>query len=273
MIPGFVVFCTGLVGVVCCAAPPVAALLLYKKCGGNASAFFWGCGMYLIFNVMLAAPVNAVISVSPLAEALWFIVLYSGLSAAMMDGFGRIAAFRLGMKRNLMPINALLYGLGYGWIDCVLLLGLDSIYVAAIGAAYNRDPAALDALEQPEMIGALTQQLQTTDVGSLLAAGLDCLLTVVLQMTLAQMMMTAVAKRKGWYTVLAILLQHTCVCASVWVNEVTRSMPLCLAVRVVFIAAAVLLALRTRTYWEEKEEENAAPLAEVWNAPLPRRRM
>ena len=67
------------------------------------------------------------------------------------------------------------------------------------------------------------------------------------------------------------MLQHICVCAIVWVGEVTQSMPLCLAVRVVFLAAAILLALRTKTLWEEKEPTAGAPRAETWNTRLPRR--
>lgn len=271
MIPGSVLFCTGLVGIACCAVPALAALLLYKKCGGNVSAFFLGCGMYLLFNVMLNSTVGAIVSMTSAAEKLWFVVLYSGLSAALMDGFGRIAAFRWALKRNLCPTNAMLYGLGFGWVDCVLLLGIDSIYSAAFGSAYNRDPAALEALGAPEMVAALTQQLKTTDIGQLLASGVDRLLAVVLQMALAQLMMTAIAKTKGGYTILAILLQHVCVCAIVWMDEITGSILLGLVIRLVFTAVAILLALRTKEYWEQTKKEEAAKLSETWNAPLPRR--
>ena len=38
-----------------------------------------------------------------------------------------------------------------------------------------------------------------------------------------------------------------------------------------FLAVAILLALRTRALWEEKEPETSAPRAETWNARLPRR--
>ena len=271
MISGFTLFCIGFVGIVCCAVPPIAALLLYKKCGGTAAAFFWGCGMYIMFNIVLSTPVGAILTMTPLAEQLWFTVLYSGLTAAMMDGFGRIAIFRWGLKNEQKPVNALLYGLGFSWVDCVVLLGIDSIFTAAFGATYNRDPAALDALGAPEMVAALTQQLQNTDIGNLLASCAARLLACVLQMALAQLMMTAVAKRKGWYTVLTIVLQHVCVCIVVWVGEVTQSMPLCLAVRVVFLAAAILLALRTKTLWEETEPTAGAPRSETGNTRLPRR--
>ena len=115
------------------------------------------------------------------------------------------------------------------------------------------------------------QQLLATDIGGLLASGADRLLAVVLQMALAQLMMTAVAKRKGWYTVLTVVLQHVCVCTVVWVGEVTQSMPLCLAVRVIFTAAAILLALRTKELWTEKAPEAGVPRSETWNARLPRR--
>jgi spore maturation protein A len=86
MISGFTLFCIGFVGIVCCAVPPIAALLLYKKRGGTAAAFFWGCGMYIMFNIVLSTPVGAILTMTPLAEQLWFTVLYSGLTAAMMDG-------------------------------------------------------------------------------------------------------------------------------------------------------------------------------------------
>ena len=271
MIPGSILFCTGFVGIACCAVPALAALLLYKKRGGRAAAFFWGCAMYLVFNTVLSYPVNSIIAMTPLAEQLWFTVLYSGLTAAMMDGFGRIAIFRWGLKNDLCPTNAMLYGLGFGWVDCVLLLGIDTVYAAAFGSAYNRDPAALDALGAPELVEGMKQQLLATDIGGLLASGADRLLAVVLQMALAQLMMTAVAKRKGWYTVLTVVLQHICVCAVVWVGEITESMPLCLAVRMVFTAVAVLLALHTKTLWEKKEPEADAPRSETWNTRLPRR--
>ena len=68
MIPGSILFCTGLVGIACCAVPALAALLLYKKRGGRAAAFFWGCAMYLVFNTVLSYPVNSIIAMTPLAE-------------------------------------------------------------------------------------------------------------------------------------------------------------------------------------------------------------
>ena len=68
MISGFTLFCIGFVGIVCCAVPPIAALLLYKKRGGTAAAFFWGCGMYIMFNIVLTTPVGAILTMTPLAE-------------------------------------------------------------------------------------------------------------------------------------------------------------------------------------------------------------
>ncbi len=270
MIPGYILFAVGLVGILCCAAPALVALLLYKKRGGTASSFFWGSLMYIAFNVMLSYTLGSLVMLTPMADKLWFTVLFSGLSTALLDGFARLAAFRWMMKQSLSPINAMLFGLGYGWLDSLLLLGLDTIYIAAFGAAVNRDPAALDALGDPELVEAVTQQLLTIDLGQLAASCADRLLAVVMQMAFAQLMITAVAKRKGGYTILAFVVQHLCICAIVWVGEVTQNMLLSLAIRVVFAAVAVLLALHTKALWDEPEEE-APGLAQTWNARLPRR--
>ena len=149
------------------------------------------------------------------------------------------------------------------------LLMIALIFAPMLIAGYSGESEKRIAVVDDSKI--IAQQLQNTDIGNLLASCADRLLACVLQMALAQLMMTAVAKRKGWYTVLTVVLQHICVCAIVWVGEVTQSMPLCLAVRVVFLAVAILLALRTRALWEEKEPETSAPRAETWNARLPRR--
>lgn len=275
-IPGYILFCTGLAGIVCAALPAVIAYRLHKKTGAAVSAFFWGCGTYLILPLMLGQTLSSFVGILPFAGSLWFAVAYSALSLALLNAFARLGAFSWALKDDRSLPNALLFGIGLGWMDALLLLAIDLIFTTAVGLAINRDPAAFAALGNEELFVSLSEQLSTTAVGPLLLSAAERLVGVAMQAALAVLMMVGVGRRRGLYNLAAFALEAVCLAALVWLGETVGSPLLSLAVRLLFTAGAVWLALRSKKTWAETDAPitgASAGRVQTWNAPLRRRRM
>ncbi|MBQ8611951.1 MAG: YhfC family intramembrane metalloprotease [Oscillospiraceae bacterium] len=273
-IPGSVLFCTGLAGIACAALPVAAALRLHKKMGTAPAAFFWGCGAYLILPLMLGQTLSGLAGLLPFSGTLWFAVAYSALSVALLNLAARLAVFHWALKDDRSLPNAVQFGLGFGWTDALLLLAIDLIFTTALGLAINRDPAAFAALGNEEMLTALTAQLNGVKVGPMLASAAERLCAVVMQAALAVLMMVGVGRRRPLFTLAAFGLEAACLAALVWLGEITGSSLLSLAVRVVFTAAAVLLAMYSKKIWDETDAPitgASAGKTQTWNAPLRRR--
>lgn len=273
MISGFLLFCIVLVGLVCAGGPILLAWGLRRRLGGALASFFWGCGVYLVFVLGLEQTSHTVMAYAPAAQSLWFTVLYSGMAAMLFEGLGRLSAFRWLMKEHHTGPDALLFGLGMGWIAALILLGADMLYTAALGFALNRDPAAFAGTEAAAAVQALALQLRATPAGEVLLAGLDRVLAVGLQMALAYLMMTSVACRRARWTFAAMGLQLTVSCASVLAGALIGGALIGAAVQLVGCMAGAGLMILARRDWREDDPAQDAGGGTVItvNAPLPRR--
>ena len=273
MIPNSVLFCAGLAGIACAVLPAAAALWLHKKKGATTSAFFWGCGMYLILTITLGSTLSSLLGLLPITDALWFTVLTSSL-LAVLNSISRFTAFHWAMKDDRSPENGLAFGAGLGWLDALLMLALELVFIAAIGTAYNRDPAAFAEFTADKNFAATIAQLQNVSAGTLLVNGAERLTAVAMQMALCFLAMTGTTRRRPLLSWAAFGLEAACLCLSTWLSALTQSALLSLAVRVVFTAAAVLLARYSKKIWEETDAPitgASAGKTQTWNAPLRRR--
>ncbi len=273
-IPGYVLFCTGLTGILLAGAPIAAALWLHRKKGAAASAFFWGCGLYLVLTLALGQTLSSIAALLPVANALWFAVAYSAVSVAAFNALARMAAFKWIMKDERSLPNAVIFGVGLGWVDALLLLGIDLIFTTAIGLAINRDPAAFAELGNEEMLSSLAAQLSGTAGGPLLASGAERLVGIGMQAALAVPAMVGAGRRRPAYSLGAFALETACLAVLVWLGEVVGSPLLSLAVRLVFTAAAVAFAVFSRGIWGEQDAPTTGASSgnvQTWNKPLARR--
>ena len=101
-------------------------LIYYKKKGGQVSAFFVGCAVFVVFALLLESLVhNLVLKGLPVGEKILgntlLYALYGGLMAGLFEETGRFLAFKTVLKkRQDNDRNALMYGAGHGGIECIL---------------------------------------------------------------------------------------------------------------------------------------------------------
>ena len=62
-----------------------------------------------------------------LLDNIWLYAIYGGLAAGLFEETGRLAAMGLCMKKRLDKQNAIMYGIGHGGIEAILIAGLSGI--------------------------------------------------------------------------------------------------------------------------------------------------
>jgi len=188
----------------CLAGPPLVALLWHRRTAAPWRAFGWGAVVFLVSQVVLRLPwqipLSRWVSVSHPQWMTGFLV-FSGFTAGLFEETGRWVGYRTVLRRDRDPRAGVMFGLGHGGIEAMLLVGLSlaGLLVAWVMAANGRIPPgpALDAIRQQtagmEFLGA---QLAVVERASAMAMHVGLAL-VVLQCFVRQSL--------GWLF-LAILL-------------------------------------------------------------------
>lgn len=107
--------------------PVVLLILVYKKAKANILPFFIGCGVFVVFALILEQIMHTVVlgvTGTLLTGNVILYGLYGGLAAALFEETGRWVAMKFLMKKNLNRQNAIMYGVGHGGIEAMLLVGL-----------------------------------------------------------------------------------------------------------------------------------------------------
>ena len=126
---------TAIIGVICSIilsiGVPVALMIVNKKrYQAKISSFFIGAGTFLLFAMVLEQIMHILVikvgGLNPESNR-WLYYLYAALAAAVFEETGRIIAMRFWMKKNLNFPNALMYGIGHGGIEAILIGGLTGI--------------------------------------------------------------------------------------------------------------------------------------------------
>ena len=129
------------VAVLTAAAPLGIMGYLHRKKGGRWLPFLTGAAVFLLFAMGLEGIFNRLVIGGPLGPAvtgnIWLYALYGGLAAGIFEETGRLAAFRLVLRKRREPVTALSYGLGHGGIEAFLLVGLTMLANLSLGLAYS----------------------------------------------------------------------------------------------------------------------------------------
>ena len=144
---------------------PIFLMILVRiKTRARISVFFIGCGFFIAFVLILEQILHAIVLTAAgniLQSNIFLYGLYGGLAAALFEETGRFIAMKFCMKKCLDKNNALMYGVGHGGVEAILLVGLtyvnNLIYSMMINS--GRLQQTMSLLE-PSMQDALYSQLQ-----------------------------------------------------------------------------------------------------------------
>ena len=227
----FMIILNMLIGV---AIPVGLCIFCRKKWKCDFLPFFTGCGVMFLFAFVLEQIVHMIVLYGPAGSMIqgnmWLYALYGGLMAGLFEETGRLTAMKFFMK-DPDKKNAIMYGIGHGGIEAILVTGLNMISNLVTSMMINA--GSLESILAPlgdERQTLLTQlsALWTEPSWKFYMAGMERVSAVMLHIVLSYLVYMAVKNQKIIWYVLSVLL-HAAVNAGtilfaqvlpVWIVEV-----------------------------------------------------
>ena len=190
--------------------------------------------------------------------------LYGGVMAALFEEFGRLAAMKLFMKKTLTKENALMFGVGHGGIEAVLVVGILYISNLATSIMINTGSigAALGTLDEAARAATLESlsALWTTDAYLFFMPGVERISAIALHICLSYLVYRALryGEKRCFFAALGL---HFAVDAAAVL--LAGSIPLPALELILLAAMAVVVWLVSRLYRAE-----ASPAPDAGSAPV-----
>lgn len=190
-----------------------------------------------------------------LTENIWLYALYGGLAAGLFEETGRFIAMKFWMKKRLSKESSIMYGVGHGGIEAVLLVGFASIsnLITAFMINSGQIEGALSTIE--EGVGKETaiqglSVLWTTPGYQFFLAGVERVSAIALHICLSYLVYRAVKYGMKKYYLLAIGLHFLVDALTVLLANYA---PLVVLEVVLLVAVGVLAVIVWRMYMGEDE--------------------
>ena len=120
--------------------PVVLFTVWRKKTGANVASFLIGCCVFVVFvNILENAFHTIFLTITGTAltdNVLWY-AIYGGLAAGLFEECGRFIAMKTVMSKYINKKNSVMYGIGHGGIEAVLLLGTASVSSLVMAVMIN----------------------------------------------------------------------------------------------------------------------------------------
>lgn len=232
---------------VICIGLPLGLCIFWKiKSGARLSAFLIGCGTFVVSALILEQLLHAVVLTltgSLLTDRLWLYALYGGLAAGLFEETGRLLAMRFCMKKSLEKENAVMYGIGHGGVEAILITGLT--YASNLLMVLTVNSGGLGAVigavdqETGAMLFAQLSQLWELPASLFLLAGVERVSAIILHICLSYLVYKAVKDRKPGFYLLAVFLHFLVDAGTIFL---VRAIPVA-AMEGILLAVMLVLAL------------------------------
>lgn len=193
-----------------CVGLPVG-LCIYMKRVGKASlkSFFLGCGIFVVFALVLEQILHLIVravSGTFFSEHLIAYAVYGGLAAGLFEETGRYVAMRFFMKGHLSRQEAVMYGVGHGGIEAILLGGMACFSNLLTSIMINS--GSLEKLLSTGDAGvqAVLSQLTGLPAWQFLLAGMERCSAVILHIVLSYLVYLGVKNHKIQFYILAVMV-------------------------------------------------------------------
>lgn len=197
------------------------ALLIYWKISKKPKlvSFFIGAAVFIIFALVLEQILHTVVMLAfgkgdlllgneKMSSNIWFYGLYGGICAAVFEEVGRFLAMKFCMKKFLDKENAIMYGIGHGGIEAMIIIGLAEISNIATSIAINSGAIETVIGAVPEaQRGALYEQISglwTMPAYTFYFAGVERIIAITLHICLSYMVYRFVKYNEKKYFVIAL---------------------------------------------------------------------
>ena len=183
---------------------PIALFIAGRvKLKARISSFFIGAGTFLLFAMLLEQLMHVLViqfcGVNAQSRP-WLYYVYAALAAAVFEETGRLIAMKFWMKKWLDFPNALMYGIGHGGVEAILIGGLSGIsnlvsMLMINSGAMQNTLAALPAESANQTVSQLSA-LWTTPAQLFFVSGIERISAIILHIGLSLLIYRAVKSGK-----------------------------------------------------------------------------
>lgn len=193
--------------------PIVLLIIASKKYKAKFTSFIIGGAIFIVFALVLESMMHGLVlraTGTLITGNIFLYGLYGGLAAALFEETGRFVAMKFFMKQDLDKHNAVMYGIGHGGIEAIMLVGLT--YISNLLSAVMINTGVLQnsmAMLDEEMQIASFEQIKVlweTPAWHFYMAGVERTIAIVLHISLSVLVYRAVKMRSGRFWLIAFLI-------------------------------------------------------------------
>ena len=237
--------------------PVIVMIVFMKRLHGKFLPVLIGAGTFIVFALLLEQLLHTVVQLvfkERLTQNVFAYAVYGGLAAALFEETGRFLSMRFLMKKWRTKENALMYGVGHGGAESILLIGGSYISNLLIMSLYRlpffyRILSGLDPAVRTRLNEAVTAIVKTPPSHFFLA-GAERIAAFVLQLCLSYIVYRAVKERK-WILLLLAGFLHFFVDAGVVL--LAHASPLWLTEALLVLTTAVIAVTVLIVYRKEND--------------------
>lgn len=238
---------------------PVAAFIFWRKrTRARWSSMLIGAAVFILFALVLEQLLHlAVLDLTgtKLTGNIWLFALYGGICAGLFEETGRILAMKFCMKKTLDKKNAIMYGIGHGGIEAILLVGLSmfSNIITAVIINSGLLETSLNVLDEATRAATVSQlsALWTTQPYLFYMGGIERVSAFFLHIALSYIVYRAVKLHKIRYYFAAVLIHFLVDAATLLISNL---LPIPVLEGLLLAAVIVLWVFIRRAYVSEEQD-------------------
>ena len=237
--------------------PVVLFVLVKKKLGAKMSALGIGMLTFVLSALILEQLLHSVmlnVFGDMLTGNIWFYALYGGLAAGLFEETGRCAAMKFWMKKTLSRENSIMYGVGHGGVEAVLIVGFTCIsnlitMLMINSGQIERSFSAIEDGAGKELAIQSISVLWTTPGYQFFLAGVERIAAIILHICLSYLVYRAVKYGAKKYYFLALGIHFLVNALTLLLKEY---LPMAVLEILLIVAVAALAVAVRRMYGAEK---------------------
>ena len=235
---------------------PIALMIIAKiKLKPWFLSVLVGAGTFIAFALVLESLLHNVVLRATgdlLTTNVWFRAIYGGLAAGIFEETGRLVAFKTVMKRHLTKEKSIMYGIGHGGIEAIIILGATSISNLSTAAMINSGniESLYSALTEPTLSAtkAGVEALLTTPPLTFYLGGVERISAIGIHLCMSYIVYRAVKDKNIKLFFLAIAVHAFFDAVTVLLASVTSAVVLEI---ILFAMVAVMAVFIVKAYRKE----------------------
>lgn len=244
---------------VLCFALPLALCVIWKKrTKAGLTALFAGAATFFVAALVLEQIARGVLFLlfgERLTSDLLMAAVFGGLMAGLFEETGRYVTMRFFLKKKLSRENAIMYGIGHGGIEAMLITGM--AYFSNLILTFLINTGSMEVLfvgQDEQTQNLLLQQLAALwelQPSAFLMAGVERISAILLHIGLSYFVYLAVKKGKLVFYGMAVLLHFGVDAGVVLLNRVVPVMVL----EAILLAVVIILTIAVAGVYRRESEE------------------